>query len=102
MPTRLLSVPLQYFPLLQGDDPAEGLIKRIQSGPGFGLGRFGWGLAKGAAKLTATTLCTVAIAALADKHFCHTALDSLSQLLSRNQVHTENPSAGSQHCQTTE
>jgi len=40
---------------------------------GFSLGRFGWGLAKGAVKVTAATLCTVAIAALADKHACHSA-----------------------------
>ncbi|DBA91691.1 TPA: hypothetical protein ACH3X1_003292 [Trebouxia sp. C0004] len=39
----------------------------------FSLGRFGWGLAKGAVKVTAATLCTVAIAALADKHTCHAA-----------------------------
>ena len=49
------------------------MSERIQSAPGFSLGRFGWGLAKGAAKLTAATLCTVAIAALADKHTCHEA-----------------------------
>ncbi len=45
------------------------MSERIQSGPGFSLGRFGWGLARGAA----ATLCTVAIAALADKHTCHEA-----------------------------
>ncbi|KAL0053173.1 hypothetical protein WJX82_001931 [Trebouxia sp. C0006] len=44
-----------------------------RSRAGFRLGGFGWGLARGAVKAAATTLCTVAIAALADKHTCHSA-----------------------------
>ncbi len=90
--------------LLQEDEPARGVSERIQSRPGFGLGRFGWGLAKGAAKVTAATLCTVAIAALADKHTCHEAQKrhKVPQSILRNQVQPKIPFAGCQYCQTTE
>ncbi len=64
-------------PLLQElpDDAAGALADTRQLDSGFGLGRFGWGLVRSAAKASVRVVGTLAIVALADKQVCHMAKD---------------------------